>query len=452
MIHCEEKLLKSVISSVKSYTSAHPDDVSFYREIGALEGLSLQRVSLKSDLEYFDEISKLLSVVTTIVVHPHILNARETLIVRAEQAHGITPEMFRDTVRDEMLWRDKNGVMSPMEVHYFQNVDDLQNYENRFVVHLIDIIFRQLCDYVKFYDFLVGTLVQGSALTQDNSTLERAYERLSTLAKKVKRIKATEFYRIVSMANTRFTRVEATNIFKHNRAYGECYKFYLKNVTYGDEEARANDMAVYYFTRLLLALHSCGYELVGGNGGESPVLSLNERTRRSEKRGAANGEEIVRPMTFECADFVITLEGAHKYGGIFVTVTPKALGKEGCAKNLLVFDSTINFEEVSNNIKKYQRSGATAVDAVTLWDAAYVEDSVRSLNRGGITENALLRRYLEDKTRLQKASRQIYESHCPACGGKSVSASNEYTYQCADCGTGYTFLNENIWFSKLRRV
>ena len=453
MIHCEEKLLKSIISSIKKYTLENPDALSFYRNIGELDGLSLQRISIKNDEAYFEEIKNILNVITTIIVHPYIVNARETIIVRAEQAHGITPEMFLDTVHDQKLWKDKRGVMTPAEVYYFQNVDDLKNYENRFIVYLLDTISVQLSDYVKFYDFLVGTLVQGNVLTQDNSTLDRAYERLDTLAKKLKRIKNTGFYKEVSKANTRFTHVHATNVFKHNRAYGECYKFYLRNVTYGDEEARANDMAVYFFTRLLLALRVNGFELVvDAQNTEmlTPVLVLNERIRHSEKRGTPKHEQIVHPMKFTSQNFNVTLEGAQKYGGIFVTVQPKE-AEEVSAKNLIVFDSTISFEEVEKNIENYKNSGATAVDAVTLWDAAYVDKTIRSLNRGGMSENAILRRYLEDKTRLIKASRQIYETHCPTCGGKSISFDESYLYHCPECGTDYTFVGENIWFTKLRR-
>lgn len=451
MIHCEEKLLKSIISDIKRYTSEHTDDVSFYRDITDLQGLSLQRISIKSDLEYFEEINKLLSVISTIIVHPYIVNARETLIVRAEQSYGLTPEMFHDTVLDQKLWKDKNGVMTPEEVYYFQNVDDLKNYENRFVVHLINLVSAQLADYVKFYDFLVGTLVQGNILTQDNSALDKAYDRLSTLAKKVKRIKATYFYREVSKANTRFTRIETTNVFIHNRAYNSCYRFYLRNVTYGDEEARANDMAVYYFTRLLLALRACSFQIDEEYARQTPLLALDDRIKKPAKNDAPKQENIVRPIRFTSENFNITLEGAHKYGGIFVTVEPKAL-KESKAKNLIVFDSTISFEEVEKNLGKYKKSGATAVDAVTLWDAAYVEDTIRSRNRGGVSENAMIMKYIEDKTRLIKASRQIYEAHCPACGGKDVRAIGENTYCCPACDTHYTFVDENIWFKKLRRV
>lgn len=450
MIHCEEKLLKSIIADIKDYTLAHQDDVSFYRDIGDLKRLSLQRVSLQSDSDYFDDINSVLNVITTIIVHPHIVNARNTIILRAEQAHGLTPEMFMDTVRDQKLWKDKRGVMTPSEVYYFENVDDLKNYENRFIVHLLDIISSQLSDYVKFYDFILGKLIQGTTLTRDNSTMEKQYNRLDTLAKKVRRIKNTYFYREVSKANTNFTRIESTNVLKHNRAYAFCYRFYVENVSYGDEQARATDMAVYYFTRLLLALNSYDFTLVATPQETNHTVAANNQTA-NRRRSSKNEPSIVRPMTFENSDFVVSLENASKYGGLFVTVEPKVLGATARARNLLVFDSTISFEEVQKNLEKYPNSGATAVDAVNLWDAAYVENSVVSLNLGRMSESMLLRRYVKDKTRILKASRNIYQTHCPACGSRDVIGVSEHQYKCKGCGTHYTFIDDNIWFTKLRR-
>lgn len=434
MIHCAEKLLKSIISSVKGYALAHPDDYSFYRDITELQNLSLQHVSLENDLRYFEEIKKLLSVIATIIAQPYIVNSQEKIIIRAEQAHGLTPEDFRETVLDSKLWKNKSGVMTPAEVHYYQNVDEIKNYENRFVVYLVDIISAQLAEYGKFYDFLVGTLARG-LLTQDDSPLDKAYKELSSLLKKVIRIKATYFYSEVSKANTRFTHVEPTNVFVHNRAYNACYKFYLRNVIYGNEDARASDMAVYYFTRLLLALRMCGFEL------DDCTASCTDCKK----------DNILRTMKFTSKDFLITLNGAQEYGGILVTVQPKAL-KDCKAQNLIVFDGTFGFEEVQKNLGKYKNSAATAVDAVNLWDAAYVDKTVRPRNCGGMSENEIILKYLEDKTCLIKASERIYKKYCPACGGKNVMAISENTYSCLACGTNYVFIDQNIWFKKLRKT
>ncbi len=430
MIHCEEVLLRSVVGRIDAYAHDHQSCASYYGEIGSLSALSLQGASLRSDLGYLKEVDRILSVITTIVVHPHILNSRETVIVRAEQAHGITPEMFSDTVRDQKLWKERGGVMTPAEVYYFRNVDDLVNYENRFVVHLIDALSAQLADYTKACDLLVGTVRRGE-LTAEHSLLEELYGAIALLSKKLRRIRATEFYRIVSKANTRFARIEPTNLFKHDRAYGACYKFYLRNMTYASAEARADDMAVYFATRLLLALRTLGYELIEGG-----------HVRDEGSR--------IPSMTFEGEDFFVRIERAEGYGGLYVTVRPKAPWEGGAVRSLLVFDASIDFSEVQRDRPRLYASGADGVDAVSLWDAACLDDAVRPLGMRGTDENELLERYLKDKTRLQRGSRRIYETHCPSCGGRDIS-SDGTRFRCAACKTDYTFLGERVWFTKLRR-
>ncbi len=428
MIHCEEKLLKAVNASIKEYAAENTDNESFFRNIGMLKNLSLQSVSLSKDVEYFDEINKLIGVFITIATHPFIVNENENVILRAEQAHGLTPAMFRETIMDTKLWKDKKGVMTPQEVHYFQNIDELNNYENRFIIYLIDILDNQLSEYIGFYDFLIGTVMSGNALIQDDSTFDKAYNELTLLAKKIKRIKKTDFYKIVSGANTPFTHVEPTNVFKYNRSYGTCYRFYVNNVTYGDIEARANDLSAYYYTRLLIVLNELGYKLVGKSDNDSRIT-------------------IVKDMSFESDEFAVKVHSAREYCGLRVDITHKNGNYK--ANNLLVFDATLDFSEVESNLSKYKNSVATAVDAVNVWSAAYADDKVIPLNSGGATENMIIERYFEDKTKTIKASKRIYEEHCPVCGSKDIAAKQHY--HCLDCGTEYTFVGDKIWLTKLRK-
>lgn len=427
MIHCAEKLLKAANAAIGEYASSHRDDASFWRDIASLEGLSLQALSLENDAAFFGEINAELNVITSIIAHPHIINERETIILRAEQAHGLTPEMFLDTVRDQKLWKDKRGVMTPAEVYYFQNIDRLANYENRFIVHLIDQIGGQLNDYAKFYDYLLGTLSRDDALTSDGSELEKLILRLETLEKKVRRIKGTYFYKEVSRSASALTHVEATNVLKHNRLYNHCFRFYVRYVTYGDEQARADDLTAYFFTRTLLALRAMGFELLSQG-----------------KRGAGTA----RPMVFGSSEFVVKLREAQRYGGLFLTVVSKENGGLR-SKNLLLFDGAADFATVRRNLKEYPRSG-TSVEAVSLWDLAYVDGGVVPRNTAKAGETALVMRYLKDKTRTAKASKTIYGSRCPVCGGKDVSAREEYS-SCSRCGSLWCFIGDKVWFAKLRK-
>ncbi len=426
MIHCAEKLLKEEVAAIGEYAASR-DDACFWRDIQTLEGLSLQQLQLENDEAFFREIGAELNVITSIIAHPHIVNERETIILRAEQAHGLTPEMFRDTVRDQRLWKDKRGVMTPAEVYYFQNIDRLANYENRFIVHLIDQIGSQISDYTKFYDYLLGTLARDGALTFEGSALEQRILRLETLAKKVRRIKGTFFYKEVQKAGTAFTHVEATNVLKHNRLYNHCFRFYVRYVTYGDEQARTEDLQAYFFTRMLLALRQAGF---------AP-------SSRGKK-----GEGIVRPMAFSKGEFHLKLEADTKFGGLYVNVENRQNGG-ACTRNLLLFDGAADFGSIRKDLAEYPE-GLTSIEAVNLWDLAYAEGDVfpRHTARGNETE--LLSRYLAEKTQLTAASKALYETRCPVCGGKEVR--NQTFYTCGRCGSMWRFAESKVWLAKLRKA
>ena len=426
MIHCAEKLLKATHTAIGEYASAHGDDASFWRDIGMLEGLSLQELSLKNDADFFQEINSVLNVITTIIIHPHIDNERETIILRSEQAHGLTPEMFLDTVHDQRLWKDKRGEMTPAEVYYFQNVDRLPNYENRFIVHLIDQIVGQLNDYTKFYDYLLKTLSRDDDLTLDGSELETLIGRLETLSKKARRIKRTYFYREVSKNGAALSHVEATNVLKHNRLYNYCFRFYVRYVTYGDEQARADDLCAYFFTRMLLALQRAGYSL------------LSE----------GNETGAVRTMTFGSSGFTLKLKATPKYHGLSLLVTNRE-DESLRSKNLLLFDGAADFGTVRRNFAEYPKKG-TNVEAVNVWDLAYVEGDVLPRDTKKADEIGLLAQYLADKTKMVKASRSIYAARCPVCGGKDVTAEDDF-HTCGRCGSEWYFIGDRAWFAKLRK-
>lgn len=423
MINCAQKLLKQANTALQEYASAH-SGASFWEQLESLGGLSLQTLSLERDAEFFAEINSVLNVVTTIIVHPHIVNQRESIIIRAEQAHGLTPDMFLDTVHDQQLWKDKRGVMTPQEVYYYQNVDDLCNYENRFVVHLLDKIGAQIADYNRFYDYMLRKAAKDRSLVEEGSRLEALVVRLETLSKKLRRIKNTFFYRVVSQSNTNFTRVEATNVLKHNRAYSLCFRFYVRNITYTDEQAQAEDLTNYCYTRLLLALKQSDFAPVG---------------KASEEMG------IVRHVRLQNAQFAVQVERFPQPDGLLVTVRNKALSPAAASRNLLLMDGTVDFAVVAQQLPNLPAD--VAVDAIGLWDLATVDGGVNMQNVGGATETELLVRYVSAKTRMLPASRTIYEKHCPVCGGRDLAAGEEQLH-CSSCGCTYSFVGDSLWLSK----
>ena len=91
----EEQLLLNNINKIQSFLNANKTMRSIFGKIGKLENKSLQEVSLKSDIEFFDEISFILSVITSIITHPQITTKGEDIIIRADQAHTIQNESYQ---------------------------------------------------------------------------------------------------------------------------------------------------------------------------------------------------------------------------------------------------------------------------------------------------------------------------------------------------------------------
>ena len=136
----EEQLLLNNINKIQSFLTANKTMRSIFGKIEKLENKSLQEVSLKSDIEFFDEISFILSVITSIITHPQITTKGEDIIIRADQAHTIQNESYQKLIQDDKLWKQDKLKMIPEYVYYHQNTDEIVTYENRFIVLVLNII------------------------------------------------------------------------------------------------------------------------------------------------------------------------------------------------------------------------------------------------------------------------------------------------------------------------
>ncbi len=429
MIGCSRQALLCAAERIVSYAQTNKSGEQFFVSLAALGDISLQSSSLGSDLAFFGEAGRALNAAAAIAADPHIENARELAVVRAERAHGVNGEAFVRTLRDARLWRDKQGTPSPAQVYCVRYRDELKNYENDFLVYLLDLLARRLTAQAKFYDFLVGTLVRGGTLTQASSTLEHARAVLAALTQKLGRLQRTVFYRTLAAEKREFACVEATNVLKHHPAYAACYRFYLRFFRAGEEEERG--YAAYCYVRLLLALREKGYRFVRETGFADssllPALALTD------------------------GQFEAEISPAESLGGVVFCVRPQG---EKFARHLLLFDPSFGFPEVKSRLSRCRPSDMVSSDVVGVWDLAYLDGEALSLGLGWAKEDALYARYLEDMTRQVRASRQIYTAVCASCGGKHVSLKGGGVF-CPDCGSIYTFSEqggeETLWFRRLRR-
>lgn len=401
------------LEDVMRYVSAHPDAVSFYRDVGAFGERSLQSAILRDDLKFIDEAISVCGTIGWIVRHPHVVTVTEEVVVRADQAHTYTTESFRRTVRDGKLWKDKRGEMSPEKVYGVNGEFEIRNYENAFIVYLLDRLSRKGEELAARYSVPIRTLGADGDLTQEGSDAETAFLAVKSLVEKLGRLKASDFYRTVSQM--RFPRVVQTNVLRHQRAYASCFRFYLRNRAL--DEVTEEELRVFYFIKLLVALKKAGYALCGN----APVAF--DRAGFCEER-----------LSFSSEEFTVFLQSAPEYGGIFFTVFCNGMeeGARNPVANLLIFGNAAGIPD-----------RGTEADVLSLWNSARIENGAVVPEEERLSEDELFSRYLAGKTRLTRGSRKIYRHRCPSCGSRNVIGLQAY-FRCADCRTEYAFVGDKI--------
>ena len=152
----EKLYLRKAILQIKRHARENNEAKAFYSKLNTLDIKSLQDLSFNNDLKFFKEINFILSVIISIISHPHISNKGEDIVLRSDQVHSLQNDMFKKTMMDAKLWKHKkNGEMIPEYVHYYQNVDQLNIYENKFIVMLIDLIENELAKFSDFYSTMI---------------------------------------------------------------------------------------------------------------------------------------------------------------------------------------------------------------------------------------------------------------------------------------------------------
>ena len=437
----EESYIKRTVAQLNTYAAKHDDYLDFYGNIESFETEQLQDLSFQSDLSYFDRISFILNVITSIIAHPHIYNKTEDIILRAELVNSVSPETFQETLRDFSLWSFDGVRMVPENVHFHQNVDELRIYENVFIVMLVKLIVAELNKYTDFYASLIETFHGQSQLSLDENNVSVALFRIQKLQKKIRYIKNTRFYKVINKEPTNLPSVHPTNILLKDRLYNYCFKFYRSLVTYPDKQALMHDFALYYCTMLMRSLHCKGFRAVGECGklnfDHNQCLNLPE-------------------MAFENAQYLVRFEIYGENEGLLVHINNKLIEHPIASKatHLLLFSTQSSFGDVVDLLS--QLKNYTTVEAISLWNTAYVEKRLTRVYQNPLSEQEVVNEWLFGKLSESRASRGLYRTFCPVCQKASVSADDNELWNCANCRSVFTFFrddadDEKIWFLKLRR-
>ena len=435
----EERYLKESIRNVKKFAKEHETLAAFFAHIDEVKVRSLQDLSFKYDLKFFESISRILSVIISIVSRPVLANKAEEVIVRSTSAARLTPEMFQKTVADSMLWRQRGVDMIPEYVYYQQYVDEIKTYENIFIVNLINLIDAELSKFQRFYISMIQSYVGQESLSLDEDKQEKSMMKLDYLQKKIVKIKSTYFYRIINKDHIRLTTVIPTNILLHNRLYNDCFKFYRKLITYNDETQINKDFFLYNYVLILKQLKQAGFKLYG-----------KKETRNDDAviRRALNLDHDLVFFTKHMKITMTCIEEENKF--LF-----KIVNREDNQTNLhlLIVDKDDSFDNALLRVQ--DTSKYTTIEAISLWLRAYLEDTVVIIRQNLLSEIEMIKQYFEERYHRVIGSQKIYSLYCPICRQKTVDEVEDNIYHCHNCNSLYKFYQgekePEIVFLRLRR-
>lgn len=444
----EESFLKRTVLKLNKYALKHKTSAEFFNCLDELEVKPLQDLSFQSDLKYFDQINFILSVISSIISHPHISTTGEYIVVRTELANTISNETFQMTMRDPMLWKDDGLKMIPESVYYYQSIDELCIYENIFIVMLIKMIESELKKYNDFYISLIETFEGQPILSLTSNNANVASNKIRRLSKKLKYIKDTRFYKEINRRGVRLKNVHPTNILLKDRLYNYCFKFYRSIITYSDKQVLLKDFRTYYFVLLLRALKQRGFIFQE----PTSARAIKATTIKKDEDGCL----ILPNVEFYNNVFNLSVE-PYEDLGLKVTVTNRliASARGKTAVHLLVFEPQENKEEL-NRIHEVTGGQFQTVEAVHLWNLVCVDDGLTVTFNNPMSEQALMEKWLDSKLLHSVASAKIYRTYCPSCKNQTLEVLPNLHRKCGICGSVYTFYrdeegNNCLWFLKLRR-
>ena len=174
----EENKLNQQINIINEFTQ-NKSIKEYFDSISSLHISSLQDISFEEDIAFFDEVSFILSVIASIINHPHLTNKTEDIIIRSELAGSIPADAFNQVVKEPILWREQDYEMVPENVHYYQYTDELKIYENIFIVMLIKLLSTEMNKYLSFYVSKIPSFTNSKDTLLNTKDIEIALNKIA---------------------------------------------------------------------------------------------------------------------------------------------------------------------------------------------------------------------------------------------------------------------------------
>lgn len=409
-----------------------------------------------------DQLRTILNKITSIILNPHVISNQEEIIVRSEISSSLSNQSFKATLKDTKLRKEKESGMSPEYVHSLENNDSFINYENKFIILLINLIDERIKELeVDIFPFIPSLEThfeqQGTSFGKygifnnfknfsypyeglfplPKNTQSKLFKEINKLNKKMKNIKGTNFFKMLSIYHID-NNVLSTNLLLHDDLYNYCYKFY-KTIYITNEK---NNYEVEYYNYFILSF----FNYLASLDVAKTTKSMASTLRISKKDNRLRFDEV----SFKRGLFSFFIKEDNANLGVEIEVrlienavksTTRVI-KEKKARYYLLssFNYNIKSKEYIDEVIKNKKNNYNNVILLTMNNHLLKFNDVLTLSFYNLNNDILFNNLISSFTMLFECDSDIYDSVCPVCGRKSVFSSNN-GYECYDCHANFALLN-----------
>ena len=422
-----------------------------------------------------EEFNKVLDKVISIIYAPHIEVSTSEIVLRSEQAGRLSRESFFDTTRDTKLWKRKNHELTPEYVHTKENIDTIDNYENRFISLLVSKIsdeFEIIRNSMEFVSDSLEEHFETSGITFNEYSIFNSFKEFSypyegifvkpltsvvrinklinRLNKRIKNIKGTTFYKITSKKKIADA-IMLTNVLLHDEKYNYCYKYYKNNYLFENKESFDFNIAFKNYVKASL-INYLVKSAVGRSG-----ANLKSKVYLDETKNFHFNKIIFKKDIFSY--FM-----SEDYDGVIVEVhflneskyTKLKVGDNRLARFYLLPVFSLD-EDNKDYINERLLSLSKNYDNVILITMAnYLHEYNNSICLSVFKNNhdILFKNLFSSFTMLFLVDSEEYKFKCPVCGAKNVYQKDNH-FECSKCNSSFSFVDvkgeDALWIKSLRR-
>ncbi len=418
----------------------------------------------EKEKEKINELKNVVDKIISIVYKPMFHTDNNRVVLRSELAGKLPYDLFTDTLKEPQFWKQKGNEMAPEYAYAYENVDNIDIYENRFISHLIDEIDDEISyaldnmaslnesldEHYQNNQLLFGKYsflrnIQRMSYPYTSFTLKsaKANKDIFTLARKVKKtiknLRGTNFYKVTSK-HPHSGYYKPTNILIHDKLYSYCYRYYCANYKKNESNNRQED--ILYFNYFFISFLSYLKEKKLLKSKNMPKVTFDYE-----------GMITFSPFKIIQSPFTFSFKENKGDVGLNIDVSLKFDEHEECSSlYLLLREKTTS--KMLNNINSIKKNVNSKMVLVTENNLLANYDSILTYSHYKKENDKLLDDLFSLMTILIYTDDESYSSLCPVCG-KNKIVFNGKRYLCQDCHSEYVTHNIDkdplLWITSYRK-